>query len=211
LKHEVAFHARWLASATSVPEYRQLLGLLRDSTAVSGGHKRSKLRVLAVKAFLRACERAGVEPGCGLEELEGVLAAAPLNDFGLFDEEGQLGGKANFPTAAMANHSCVPTLAGRQEGRNMCYYALRDLSSGEEASFCYLSLDEEEGARKIHQTWGFTCKCQRCETGEAAEFDAAHRCECGGVVLMKDPSGYCVCNSQNNTLNMDRSTCTSGE
>merc|ERR1712070_75133 len=214
-KHEELLLARWLVStliASSVSpsptwaniscadcgcerllgyapgDWQCLLELVRDHKAITGYHKRVKLRRSAVDLFLKAthCE-------ASIEDLAHVLAAIPLNEFGLFGAEGDLCGRANFPVAALVNHSCVPNVAMRVEGRQLCMYALRNIDAGEEITHCYVSLDEDALPEKILQTWGFACQCDRCEgVMDLTEFDERHRCECGAIVL--DKSCDCCCN-----------------
>lgn len=201
LKHDVAFEARWLVSIIRACKgdnsgKTKLFSLLSDCKTIAGFPKRSKLRARAVKAYTAACKAAGEHAAATEGELEAMLAAAPLNDFGFFDKDGEECGQGNFPQVAMANHSCVPSVALRQEGAAMCFYALEDLSKGEEVLHCYISLDEEDAQERIHETWGFTCECPRCQGEDTREFDEKHRCECGGVVVATREGG-CTCNTSN--------------
>ena len=196
LKREARFDAPWLVSPTApqAPQDRACLALLRD-TSSAGFKKRAKARKQAVEAFLGACEAAAEDPGGSAAELEALLAAGPLNDFGLYDCEGELLGRGMYPAAAMANHSCVPNVALVQEGRDMCMYALDDIGPEDEVTHCYVSLDEEDLKDRISSTWGFKCQCDRCRGADLSEFDSRHRCECGAVVVRIDPAG-CVCNQR---------------
>ena len=202
------------------PGWRWVTALAPDCRDITGFHKRSKRRKTAARAFSSAAqslagqqqqqqqqeehcreeqERGVPEPLPGLPDLEAILGAAPLNDFGIYSSEGALLGRANFPLAALANHSCVPNAAARQEGPQMCLYALRAIEAGEEICHCYVNLDEPEAQSLIRQTWGFVCACRRCRGGEVSEFDASYRCECGGVVLpsWRGNGGECRCNESN--------------
>lgn len=58
-----------------------------------------------------------------------MLSRSTLNGFGLWtmDGDGEGGGGSGlglFPSAAMFNHSCMPTVSGQLEGDEMVFYAL---------------------------------------------------------------------------------------
>lgn len=207
LPREVAFAARWLSSTLAHPEHRAVAALLQDGPELPGFQKRRKCFQGAVKAFLEASKRAAWTVDASEPELLRLLAGTPRNDFGLYGPDGELEGQGNFPALAMANHSCVPTAALRQEGRFMCLYALQPLPKGAEVTHCYVSLDEAGGGEDpaalrevLHTSWGFRCGCARCTGAEAcrvAAFDARHRCECGGVVLAAEGELGCACNTWN--------------
>ncbi|CAE8636183.1 unnamed protein product, partial [Polarella glacialis] len=149
-----------------------------------------------------------------------ALSAGPLNEFGLWNEGGESDGRCFAPTAALANHSCVPCCTQRVEGGRVCLVALRDLAAGEELSFSYidLSLPSDERQQLIWQSWHFRCSCVRCSCAEEASsrsgaaaassvqaalraFDARHLCVCGGLVVSKgeenEPlsASECRCNA----------------
>lgn len=204
-----------LLGVHGAPAWRCVSALAQDNRDVPGFLKRAKRRKEAVEAFAKSAADARQQPQgrCDVDreadsiqaepaaaDLDRILGAAPLNDFGLYDSNGDLCGRANFPLAALANHSCVPNAAARQEGRHMCFYALRDIEKGEEICHCYVNLDEPEVASLINNTWGFTCNCRRCIGEDCAAFDAAHRCECGAVVAERNADG-CVCNALNLVAN----------
>ena len=50
-----------------------------------------------------------------------ILASGPLNEFALFDVDGEAVGCGYFPLAAMCNHSCVPTASVQIEGEYMTF------------------------------------------------------------------------------------------
>lgn len=192
LKRDAQFDASWLVSLPEDGSWTSCLGLMRDREG-GGAQRRQKLRKQAVTSFLAACEATGEQPGGDAGMLEAVLAARPLNDFGLYDADGELLGRGLFPAAAMANHSCVPNVAVVHEGTNMCMYALAGIELGDHVLQCYVCLDEEDLKEQISSTWRFECRCTRCQGEDLSEFDAKHRCECGGIVLRRNPEG-CVCN-----------------
>jgi hypothetical protein len=87
-----------------------------------------------------------------------TLSRGPLNGFGLWNMNGDSCGFGFFPVAAMVNHSCVPTVSGQLEGKEMCFYATKDLRNGEEITWAYTNLlsstDGMSRQENIRGSWG---------------------------------------------------------
>ena len=148
--------------------------------------------------------------------LTSILAAGPLNEFALFDVDGEAVGCGYFPLAAMANHSCIPTASVQMEGKYVVLYATRNLEVGEEITQSYANLGDDGRLTRmenIEVSWGFTCSCLRCKIDSGSggdesscniikKFDEANVCVCGGVIVPKARQGKreddeCKCNSYN--------------
>ncbi|KAJ1495191.1 hypothetical protein T484DRAFT_1763135 [Baffinella frigidus] len=104
--------------------------------------------------------------------------SGPLNDFGLWNEEGECMGRCVAPVVALVNHSCVPNCAqvvtslvtslvtpgGRFEEfpvreAHVRLVALRDIEAGEELSQCYVNLLDADRAAVIQRSWRYRCRC----------------------------------------------------
>ena len=139
-----------------------------------------------------------------VKTVERLLASGPLNDFALWDLEGEACGCGFFPGAALINHSCVPSSAVQLEGTDLCFYATMDIEEGAEITQSYANLNGDgryTRQENLTNSWDFVCKCIRCEyekriqenpVGTALEalkqkkdfiesFDRLHVCSCGGV------------------------------
>jgi len=127
-----------------------------------------------------------------------TLLAGELNDVGIFNGEGEVIGKMASPQFAIANHSCLPNCAYTIHGGKPTLTTLRPIVAGEQLTHCYVHLNRDGGERKaaIRDSWEFGCLCPRCRVGgdvskQVTAFDAAHKCECGRVVLAA--GGECQC------------------
>ena len=233
LKKEEASLVRLLFSALAragtlrpnAPTLDDTMTLMADHAAVKGFKRRRRQRIAAARAFvalqppLRADHAAAAEEGCELERqllrspifrsvraVEAILARGPLNEFGLCDIDGEAAGCGFYPSAAMANHSCVPTAAVRLERSSLVFIALTDLCAGTEVTFSYANLRGDGGvdrAENLELSWNFVCACERCRLapGPSAArsrvdaFDALHVCVCGNVSHL--PRGACRCGQFN--------------
>ena len=218
-----------------------ILSMMKDHNGVSGFKRRAKQRKKAATYFVnlmrsqKQCKETKPLPNTGYfrkttinQQLEvlpdflsvkncvNILASGPLNEFALFDVDGEAVGCGYFPLAAMCNHSCVPTASVQIEGEYMTFYATKDICAGEEITQSYANLGDDGKLTRqenIQASWGFVCKCLRCEVekhmfdedtmsalsqgndeSEAVnkwrysfetlkEFDAANVCSCGAVVV----------------------------
>jgi hypothetical protein len=70
--------------------------------------------------------------------------------------------------ASHINHSCLPNASRSFIGNFMIVRAARDMKSGEELTWGYVSpsLSQEERQKKLSH-WGFVCDCQLCEAERA--------------------------------------------
>jgi SET domain len=170
-----------------------------------------------------ASAAAAAAPALVLPSLEmlAVIASKDLsNSFGLWDRthackeaKHRGGGHALFLSAALLNHSCLPSLyhTHHRVGTEavMVLRALRPLREGEELSIRYVDPrgGDYERRKVFTETWGFACACARCEGDEAdraaaAEaWDGAFLCGCGygrpgggpGIGAKPLKRSHCVC------------------
>ncbi|OCK83390.1 SET domain-containing protein [Lepidopterella palustris CBS 459.81] len=93
------------------------------------------------------------------------------NSFGirsLEDEGSEFFGYGCWPGASYFNHSCGPNLTKNRVGRVWKFTTAQDIEKGEELCISYLSVEERKLSRgrrmeRLTKTWGFECKCKRCE------------------------------------------------
>ena len=105
------------------------------------------------------------------------------NSFGIrsIDDDGdEYFGYALWPEASFFNHSCGPNVAKKRTGRSWEFWLLRDVKAGQELTISYLGGEENElgfaeRRRRLRNTWGFECQCERCDL-EDAETQMSEMC-----------------------------------
>ncbi|KAK7968756.1 hypothetical protein PG996_002819 [Apiospora saccharicola] len=74
-----------------------------------------------------------------------------------------------FPLLSRFNHSCIPNAAVpivKDASRDTpALYATRDITAGEEITFCCDPHFESQTARERHEALGFACDCPACRPG----------------------------------------------
>eukprot|EP00439_Symbiodinium_sp_Y106_P084168 s1525_g25.t1 len=186
-----------------------LLDLVQEPLSRPGARRRARLRAVAAKLFLEILgggdvqRPPGLGPGLGLaalaaEDLSALLAAVPLNAFGLGPEgrDGHCLAPAASKLSSYTNHSCVPNCVEEIGGGCVRFVALRDIEAGEEITFSYLdlSLPLEDRKSLMKTSWDFSCDCARCRgtpCAEALAFDEEHLCHCGAILLRKEETCRC--------------------
>jgi hypothetical protein len=116
-----------------------------------------------------------------------ILASGPLNEFAMFDADGEAVGCGFFPLAAMCNHSCLPTASVQIEGEYMSFYATRNINVGEEITQSYANLGDDGRLTRqenIQVSWGFKCTCLRCKIEKEL---ALNENLVGGLSVLDDP------------------------
>jgi hypothetical protein len=126
----------------------------------------------------------------GAIHLKRSLQTGPMNDVGLWDEQGESIGRAVAPIFALTNHSCMPNCAQVIANGHVQLIALCDIEAGEELTHSYVNLNGAPCDRKrtMYQSWQFQCRCLRCASPTSplvAAFDIEHLCLCGGVVFAR--------------------------
>lgn len=193
-----------------------VLALCRDRAALPQFRRRQQQRRLAVTLFAKAIKGMQVDNKFDPVELEAALAAAPLNEFGLFGETGESRGIVMSTAAALFNHMCTPNLARRIEGREIRFYTLCNVTCGTELRNSYLCRDftAEERRKALWDTWQINCHCTRCLGGaatvaalaEIAAIDAHCGCVCGGFRVPEQVEG-----TSSNSVPTNRCWCLAGQ
>ncbi|CAA6664538.1 unnamed protein product [Spirodela intermedia] len=74
--------------------------------------------------------------------------------------------------ASFINHSCNPNARRLHVGNHLLVHASRDIKGGEEITFPYFDVLMPLRKRRetMAGTWGFCCRCRRCQFEEAAAY-----------------------------------------
>ncbi|KAJ5646225.1 hypothetical protein N7490_002597 [Penicillium lividum] len=138
-----------------------------------------------VKKYLQSNQT--LPHGLSTERILHLICQEEANSFGLYPREtgvfpipvpfvdrGEQFAAAVYPTAAIANHSCLPNIIHKadEQGR-MVFTASRDIYKDEECCISYFDLTKytEIAIRRRHlnNAFRFTCKCERCVSEETIE------------------------------------------
>ncbi|CAM8979959.1 unnamed protein product [Rhodiola kirilowii] len=93
--------------------------------------------------------------------VEGVAPAKVLGT------NGGLYGVGLWLLPSYINHSCCPNAQRLHIGDHVIVLASRDIKAGEELTFAYFDVFKPlEKRREMLATWGFRCRCRRCEFDE---------------------------------------------
>jgi hypothetical protein len=117
---------------------------------------------------------------------------------------------ALFPTAARINHSCRPNCIRMATPTGMYIVATQDIKAGEELTVSYVPryipefVDVDVFQANLQRNWGFSCKCNWCNTCNAN--DKANVCKAGNrgdsripttpvtpATLANDPDYIMIC------------------
>jgi hypothetical protein len=115
-------------------------------------------------------------PSCTGEVCQILSNATSHNSFGIRagGEDGEeYMGYSLYPAASYFNHSCVPNISKKREGRSWVFQTAREVEDGEQLCITYLGGDEKdltvtERRERLKGVWGFECMCERCRK-EAAK------------------------------------------
>ncbi|KAJ5134786.1 hypothetical protein N7448_000193 [Penicillium atrosanguineum] len=166
-----------------------------DSLCGSSGtwsHDQVKVWTTLAKKYLK--NSPALPHGLNTDRMLHLICQEEANSFGLYPREtghypppnppidrGEQFAAAVYPTAAIANHSCVPNIIHKpdDEGR-MVFTASRDIFPGQECCISYFDLTKhiELDSRRAHlrKSFRFLCRCDRCvseePTEEASEWSA---------------------------------------
>ncbi|XP_030378645.1 uncharacterized protein LOC115627171 isoform X2 [Scaptodrosophila lebanonensis] len=90
------------------------------------------------------------------------LQLGSLHKFSAF----QLVTAMNLPHLSLCNHSCIPSIRTKFEGRSVVNYALRDIEANEEIFNCYTgdckTTTFKERRKQLKNTFKFHCCCVNC-------------------------------------------------
>ena len=77
-------------------------------------------------------------------------------------------GHALYIEASIFDHSCRSNAAFIFKGKRLQVRAMRDIPAGEEVLVHYIDIlcSKAERQERLWNNWAFTCRCQRCESGD---------------------------------------------
>ncbi len=90
------------------------------------------------------------------------------------------------------DHSCDANVSRVRVGRQMVFFAARDIHAGEECTITYSSRGAAERRVFLREHYGFNCECALCARGEDVRQPSARcvRCGCerwdGGLCVVCD-------------------------
>ena len=120
------------------------------------------------------------------ETIEIVLNRDIGNSFGIWstadsNEDPEMLGYGIWPIASFFNHSCLPNVSKRRQGRIWSFSAspsgdVPTIRTGTELCITYIRGEEDtlhvdERRRKLENGWGFTCRCPKCVYENAKEIE----------------------------------------
>ena len=82
-------------------------------------------------------------------------------------------GSGCYPRASLFNHSCSPNISFVRAGREIVFFAAKEIAAGDKMCINYIDLNYslEERKRELRDDYGFDCQCERCAAGSAFEQD----------------------------------------
>ncbi|KAK7052110.1 protein lysine methyltransferase [Favolaschia claudopus] len=103
------------------------------------------------------------------ETVHAVLARDPGNVFGMYEmnEEGdsEMLGWCMYVSASYFNHDCAPNVRKKRMGRELHFFATRDIAPGEELCTNYIDVKDTvtDRRKELAANWYFDCVCDRCK------------------------------------------------
>ncbi|OQE15286.1 hypothetical protein PENSTE_c029G09239 [Penicillium steckii] len=122
--------------------------------------------------------------GLSADRILHLICQEEANSFGLYPREtgilplqnppidrGEQFAAAVYPTAAIANHSCMPNIIHKpDEMGRMVFTASRDILPGEECCISYFDLtrlvDLDSRRQHLRKSFKFLCQCEKCASEE---------------------------------------------
>ena len=106
-------------------------------------------------------------PGTTASDVASLFATFRCNNFGVLDPLLAVVGAACHPAAALLNHSCAPNCVLAYRGKTLEIRTLRAVAADEELCHSYTELCQPTAVRQqlIRDSYGFACRCSRCEDG----------------------------------------------
>ncbi|KAJ5157154.1 uncharacterized protein N7482_008254 [Penicillium canariense] len=148
-------------------------------------HEQVRSWTTLVKKYLR--DSPVLPHGLTVDRVLHLICQEEANSFGLYPREtgifppphppvdrGEQYAAAVYPTAAIANHSCMPNLIHKpdQDG-HMVFTASRDILPGQECCISYFDLtkytDLTSRREHLRKSFRFICQCERCISEEPAK------------------------------------------
>eukprot|EP00927_Polykrikos_kofoidii_P034843 TRINITY_DN29470_c0_g1_i1.p1 TRINITY_DN29470_c0_g1~~TRINITY_DN29470_c0_g1_i1.p1 ORF type:complete len:386 (-),score=53.55 TRINITY_DN29470_c0_g1_i1:76-1086(-) len=153
--------------------------------------RRGRYRKIAT-AFAYACAD---DFEWSLEELQDVLGSIECNAFDLWkaNRKRKLG-LGLYVAGSLFNHSCAPNVAKVQRGSRIEFYSLAAVRSQKELCIAYIDPripDVQRRRSELAAGYGFFCKCERCEDGQAKPPPCCPR-HLGYLVPAEDGGTWCT-------------------
>nr|GMD80712.1 histone-lysine N-methyltransferase ASHR2 [Ipomoea batatas] len=166
--------AAYNLAAISPPDFRILLSLQGDPSAVSGDDA----------AFLHSLVSSLSPPtapefGLSVDLTASLLAKDKLNGFGLMepfhpDKDRSVRAYGIYPRASFFNHDCLPNAcrfdyvdadANSRTNTDFIVRLLHDVPEGREICLSYfpVNLKYSERQQRLKEDYGFACDCDRCK------------------------------------------------
>ena len=134
-----------------MPSFSDALSQCTDHDEVPGFETRERERVRAVHI---AVMQAGKLVSPTHEALH-LLRNEPHNSYTFRDTSGAAQGWIMYPHSSLMNHSCFPNCACVATGGALAFYALADISVGEELTQCYVELGDSESRPNSHPIYTY--------------------------------------------------------
>jgi hypothetical protein len=115
-------------------------------------------------------------------------------------------GSGSYPRGSLFNHSCAPNIGFARVGREIVFFAARDIAAGDRMCINYVDLNLSLGERKreLREEYGFDCQCDRCASGSSLEQDIFGWCQsCSSAAKA---FGVCSICAPNDLLSVLRSS-----
>lgn len=145
-------------------------------------HDQVRSWTLIVKKYLQ--NNQNLPHGLSADRILHLICQEEANSFGLYPREtgilpledppvdrGEQFAAAVYPTAAIANHSCMPNIIHKpDETGRMVFTASRDILPGEECCISYFDLtrlvDLDSRRQHLRKSFKFLCQCEKCASEE---------------------------------------------
>ncbi|KAJ5925283.1 hypothetical protein N7454_007922, partial [Penicillium verhagenii] len=154
-------------------------------SADTWAHDRVRNWTLLAKKYLQSSPI--LPHGLSADRVLHLICQEEANSFGLYPREtgvfpiptpvterGEQFAAAVYPTAAIANHSCLPNIIHKPDDHGrMVFTAARDINKDDECCISYFDLsqytDITTRREYLKNSFRFTCKCERCVSEEPVE------------------------------------------
>ncbi|KAJ5965743.1 hypothetical protein N7481_012457 [Penicillium waksmanii] len=151
-------------------------------SADTWAHDQVRSWTLLVKKYLK--HSLVLPHGLDTERILHLICQEEANSFGLYPREtgalqspnppvdrGEQFAAAVYPTASIANHSCVPNIVHKpDEMGRMVFVASHDIFPGEECCISYFDLtrfaDRDSRREHLRKSFKFPCQCEKCVSEE---------------------------------------------
>eukprot|EP00493_Phyllostaurus_siculus_P022997 UN23331 len=92
-------------------------------------------------------------------EIFTIISKYIPNNFQMWDTQCVTYGHCASPEGALLNHSCSPNTIVSFRERTLHFFAIRDISQGEEITHSYIDPISPNRREKLMEDYGFECNC----------------------------------------------------